>query len=138
MLGQPKNRTGLALNHAGFYFLFCAFPTPKNRVFETTQKRFFTLLGFKSAFSHQNDHPQTPIKGHTNACFSNTHFGCYQTPKFRCCKHTLHFFYFARCQHPKTGCSKQPKKDFLCCWDSKVLFKHFSPHNLFFLFHHCS
>ena len=28
-------------------------------------------------------------------------------------------------QHPKTGCSKQPKKDFLCCWDSKVLFKHF-------------
>ena len=33
-----------------FYFLFCALPTPKNGVFETTQKRFFTLLGFKSAF----------------------------------------------------------------------------------------
>ena len=50
----------------------------------------------------------------------------------------IFIFYFVCFQYLKMGYSKQPKKDFLCCWDSKVLFKHFSPHNLFFLFCHCS
>ena len=37
-------------------------------------------------------------------------------------------------QMPKRRGLKQPKKENIWCWYSKALLKHFSPHNLFFIY----
>ena len=95
--------------------------------------------------SHQNDHlAQTPIKGHTNTRFLppfRTHiFGVTKHPNSGVTNTLNHFFRFLFCSFwtPKKGAFGTTEKEFFRCWDSKVLLEHFSPHNLFFLFDHCS